>query len=398
MQIEEQRNAFITNEIAKFKTAGYKREFIELKKIADEPPFAYWNERKVNVWCTNDYLCMSFNKDIAKEVNSCIASHGIGSGGSRNIAGNSHYHKLLEERLSRLHKKEKSSLFTSAYIANEAVFNLLGKISDAVFFSDEYIHASIISGLKKGNCNTIIFKHNNLSDLETQLEKEPSLNKFIVVESVYSMDGDFAPLVELASLAKKFDAQIILDEVNGVGLYGSEGGGLSEELDIQHEIGIIIGTFGKAYGLSGGYIASTENFIDYFQMFSKEFIFTTSLPTCIVAGALTSVNYLATNKEINNEHKSVIKKVAKKLRDNNFSFASEQDSHILPVLIEGVDNCKEFSKILLNKYNIYIQPVFFPSVAKGHERLRITPTPFHSDEMIEYFIDSMVLTRNELKI
>jgi 5-aminolevulinate synthase len=389
-------NTYIQTEISKFRDLGFKREFIDLQKIANEPPFAIWNNQKVNVWCTNDYLGMSFNNDIANAITNCIKSHGSGSGGSRNIAGNSHHHIELEKRIAKLHKQEKACLFTSAYIANEAVFSLLGKVKDSVFFSDELIHASIISGLKKGCCNTKIFKHNDIHCLRKLLQNENCSNKFIIVESVYSMDGDFAPLLELSRLASEFNAQIILDEVNGVGLYGKKGAGVSEQLKIQNDIAIIIGTFGKAYGLSGGYIASSELFIDYLQMFSKEFIFTTSLPTCIVAGAIESINLLANNNKIRIQHKKIIKKVVNKLTENDFELASTDSSHILPVLIPGVDICKKFSKILLAKYDIYIQPVFYPSVAKGKERIRITPTPYHNDNMIENLISAMNMTRKEL--
>ncbi len=394
---------FFKKSLNSLKLDGNYRIFADLEKLAGSFPQAlnYKDNSvsEVTVWCSNDYLGMSQNPSVLANMTDALTKVGAGSGGTRNISGTNHYHVLLERELCYLHQKESALLFNSGYLANQASLSTLGKkLPDCIFFSDEKNHASMIQGMKNSNAKKVIFKHNDLSDLEINLKKYSKVkSKIIVFESVYSMDGDFAPIEKICDLAEKHNALTFLDEVHAVGIYGQRGAGVAERDGVMDRIDIIQGTLAKAFGVIGGYIAGKKDTIDFIRSFSSGFIFTTSLPPCIAAGAYTSIRHLKFSSLEREKLFKVVKELKAQLKKYNIPFL-KNDSHILPVMIGDPILCKKASQILLDDFQIYVQPINYPTVPKGKERLRITASPQHSPKMIRKLASALNTVFKCLKI
>ncbi len=385
------------------KSEGNYRIFADLEKLAGNFPQAlnYKDNSvsEVTVWCSNDYLGMSQNQDVLDSMTNALKKVGAGSGGTRNISGTNHYHVLLERELCYLHQKEAALLFNSGYLANQATLSTLGKkIPDCVFFSDEKNHASMIQGIKNSGAKKVIFKHNNLDDLEKNLKKFPkSQPKIIAFESVYSMDGDFSPIKSICSLAEKYNALTFLDEVHAVGIYGERGAGVAERDKVMDQVDIIQGTLAKAFGVIGGYITAKKETIDFVRSFSSGFIFTTSLPPCIAAGAYASIRHLKFSSSEREKLFKVVSDLKSSLKKNNIPFIDNK-SHIIPVIIGDPILCKKASQMLLDEFQVYVQPINYPTVPRGEERLRITASPQHSPKMIKKLVMALCSVYKNLEI
>ena len=396
-------NQFFKEELNKLKAEGNYRVFADLEKIAGNFPQALNykedNVSEVTVWCSNDYLGMSQKKIVIESMINAIQKVGAGSGGTRNISGTNHYHVLLERELCYLHQKEAALLFNSGYLANQATLSTLGKkLPDCVFISDEKNHASMIQGIKNSGAKKLIFKHNDLIDLEKKLQAaEKNQTKVILFESVYSMDGDFSPIREICNLAKKYNALTFLDEVHAVGIYGNRGAGVAEKLGVMDQIDIIQGTLAKSFGVIGGYITGRRELVDFIRSFASGFIFTTSLPPCIAAGAYASIRHLKFSDEERKLMMDNVKKLKYQLKRNNIPFL-DNNSHIIPVLIGDPKLCKKASQILLDDFRIYVQPINHPTVPRGTERLRLTCSPNHSQKMIKELVKAFKLVFENLSI
>ena len=373
--------------INKLKIEGSYRYFNQIQRKAGEHPNASWifnaKKKDIIVWCSNDYLGMSQNKHVINSMINSVKRMGTGSGGTRNISGNSNAIVQLENELADFHLKEKAIVFSSGYVANESTIStLLNLLNDAVVFSDEKNHASIISGIKKSQASKEIFKHNDTNHLEALIKKYPDKKpKVIIFESIYSMDGDFGDISGISKIAKKYNALTYLDEVHAVGMYGKNGSGVTEELGLQNSIDIIQGTLGKAFGTMGGYIASSNIICDAIRSYASGYIFTTALPPALVQAANTSICYLkksARERKLQQKNTILLKKY---LAKENIKFMDNR-SHIVTIMVNNAIRCKEISNILLNDFNHYIQPINYPTVPVGTERLRITPGPLHTEKMI----------------
>ena len=384
---------FFINALDVLKQEGRYRVFNDIKRISGKFPNAVYflgnQEKKVVVWCSNDYLGMGQNKYVIEAMHKAIDKAGAGSGGTRNISGTTHYHVLLEQELADLHNKESALLFTSGYISNEASLStLVSVLPNCIIFSDELNHASMIQGMRNSNAEKQIFRHNDPEHLNTLLkESDPDRPKLIAFESVYSMDGDVAPIKEICAVAKENKGLTYLDEVHAVGMYGSRGGGIAEREGIMDQIDVIEGTLAKAYGTMGGYIAANKYIIDTIRSFASSFIFTTSLPPVIAAGALAAVKHLKQSNLERKKHQENAEKLKTKLRQTGI-VVMPSESHIVPVLVGDPVLCKKASDILLTEFSIYVQPINYPTVPRGKERLRITPTPLHDDLMMDHLVDS----------
>ena len=391
------------NSLDKLKSEGNYRVFADLEKLAGNFPQAlnYKDNSvsEVTVWCSNDYLGMSQNKDVLESMTNALKKVGAGSGGTRNISGTNHYHVLLERELCYLHQKEAALLFNSGYLANQATLSTLGKkIPDCVFFSDEKNHASMIQGIKNSGAKKVIFKHNNLDDLEKNLKKFPKPQpKIIAFESVYSMDGDFSPIRSICSLAKKYNALTFLDEVHAVGIYGERGAGVAERDKVMDQVDIIQGTLAKAFGVIGGYITAKKETIDFVRSFSSGFIFTTSLPPCIAAGAYASIRHLKFSSSEREKLFKVVSELKNTLKKHNIPFIDNK-SHIIPVIIGDPILCKKASQMLLDDFQLYVQPINYPTVPRGEERLRITASPQHTPKMIKKLVTALCSVYENLEI
>lgn len=380
--------------LSDIKEEGRYRVFMDIERKNGEFPKATWHtengEKEIVVWCSNDYLGMGQHPDVIKAMKDAIDKVGTGSGGTRNISGTHHYHVMLEEELADLHNKEAGLLFTSGYISNETSISTIAKLlPGCIIYSDELNHASMISGVLNGKCQKRIFRHNSVEHLEDLIKADdPSLPKIILFESVYSMDGDFAPIEEFCDLADKYNAMTYMDEVHAVGMYGPRGGGVGEQRGLMDRIDIIEGTLGKAFGLMGGYITASKNIVDCVRSFASGFIFTTSLPPALTAGALASVRHLKKSNVERKIHQERAARLKEKLREANLP-VMPSDSHIVPVLVGNPVICKKASDILLDEYGIYVQPINFPTVPRGTERLRFAPNPLHDDDMIDHLVKSL---------
>jgi 5-aminolevulinate synthase len=396
-------NQFFKQELDKLKDEGNYRVFADLEKIAGNFPQALNykedNVSEVTVWCSNDYLGMSQKNIVIDSMINAIKKVGAGSGGTRNISGTNHYHVLLERELCYLHQKESALLFNSGYLANQATLSTLGKkLPDCVFISDEKNHASMIQGIKNSGAKKLIFKHNDLIDLEKKLQvAKKNQTKVIIFESVYSMDGDFSPIKEICKLAKKYSALTFLDEVHAVGIYGNRGAGVADKLGVMDQIDIIQGTLAKSFSVIGGYITGRKELVDFIRSFASGFIFTTSLPPCIAAGAYTSIRHLKFSEEERKLMFDAVKKLKNQLKKNNIPFL-DNNSHIIPVLIGDPKLCKKASQILLDDFRIYVQPINHPTVPRGTERLRITCSPNHSQRMIKNLVKALKIVFGNLRI
>jgi 5-aminolevulinate synthase len=374
---------------------GRYRVFANLKRHNGQFPRATWikddgSEHEVTVWCSNDYLGQGQNPVVLDAMHKAIDEVGSGSGGTRNISGTTFYHNALEAELADLHQKEAALVFTSGYVANEAALSTLYKILPGlIVFSDAFNHASMIEGIRNGRGERHIYRHNDLEHLESLLQAAPvNAPKLIAFESVYSMDGDIADIRATVALAKKYNCLTYIDEVHAVGLYGQRGAGVAERDGIMDEIDIIEGTLGKAFGMMGGYIAANANIIDAIRLWASGFIFTTSLPPAVMAGAAASVKWLKAHNEKRIAHQERAKTLMERFKAVGIPVFPSV-SHIVPVLVGNAKHCKMISDILLNDHGIYVQPINYPTVPKGTERLRFTPSPDHDDRMIDALVDAM---------
>ncbi|ESQ82880.1 5-aminolevulinate synthase [Asticcacaulis sp. AC466] len=388
-------NAAFEAAVDAVRAEGRYRVFANLKRHAGDFPRATWvrddgSEQEVTVWCSNDYLGQGQNPVVMEAMHEAIDAVGSGSGGTRNISGTTWYHNALEAELADLHHKEAALVFTSGYVANEATLTTLYKILPGlIIFSDELNHASMIQGIRNGRGERHVFRHNDLDHLEELLKAAPAnAPKLVAFESVYSMDGDIANIRGTVALAKQYGALTYIDEVHAVGLYGERGAGVAERDGIMGEIDIIEGTLGKAFGMMGGYIAGTSAMVDAIRLWASGFIFTTSLPPAVMAGAAASVRYLKEHNERRVAHQERAQTLLKRLREKGIATFPTQ-SHIVPVLVGNAKHCKMVSDMLLNDFGIYVQPINYPTVPKGTERLRFTPSPDHTDEMIDHLVESM---------
>jgi 5-aminolevulinate synthase len=374
---------------------GRYRVFADLKRHRGAFPMATWTPaagapRDVVVWCSNDYLGQGQNPVILDAMHRAIDEAGSGSGGTRNISGTTHYHVELEAELADLHGKEASLLFTSGYVSNEAALATLQKILPGlIVFSDELNHASMIAGIRHGGGPRKVFRHNDLAHLEELLAEGPAAApKLVAFESVYSMDGDIADVGATAALAHKYGALTYLDEVHAVGLYGARGGGVSERDGVADQIDIIEGTLGKAFGVMGGYIAADATLIDAIRLHASGFIFTTSLPPALTAGALASIRWLKAHDEVRQSHQERAESLKARMRAAGLPVMPSV-SHIVPILVGDPVHCKLVSDMLLSDHGIYVQPINYPTVPRGTERLRFTPTPFHTDAMMDDLVSAL---------
>ena len=389
-------NRVFAQAIDRLHAEGRYRVFIDILRNKGSYPnarcFAGHNGPKpITVWCSNDYLAMAQHPDVIAAMEEALHDVGAGSGGTRNIGGNTHYHVDLEAELADLHGKESALLFTSGYISNEATLSTLGKIlPGCVIFSDELNHASMIAGIRTSGCEKRVFRHNDLAHLEELLAAEdPETPKLIAFESVYSMDGDVAPIAAICDLADAYNAITYLDEVHAVGMYGPRGGGISERDDVARRVTVIEGTLGKAFGIMGGYIAADRNIVDVIRSYAPGFIFTTSLSPVLVAGALASVRHLkksSAEREAQQAHAALLKAIFEEARLPVMA----STTHIVPLMVGCPIKAKKISDILLAEYGIYVQPINYPTVPRGTERLRFTPGPAHNEAMMRDLASALV--------
>ncbi|WP_419321355.1 5-aminolevulinate synthase [Caulobacter sp. ErkDOM-E] len=381
--------------IGQIREEGRYRVFADLKRHRGAFPRATWTgpdggESDVVVWCSNDYLGQGQNPVVLDAMHAAIDQHGSGSGGTRNISGTNHHHVELEAELADLHGKDAALLFTSGYVSNEASLSVLYKILPGlIIFSDEQNHASMIAGIRNGGGKRHIFRHNDLAHLEELLAAAPvDAPKLVAFESVYSMDGDIADVGATAALAKKYGAMTYLDEVHAVGMYGQRGGGVAERDGVMDQIDIIEGTLGKAFGVMGGYITGDTEVVDAIRLMASGFIFTTSLPPALTAGALASVKWLKQHPEVREMHQERAQALKAMFKAAGLP-VMENDSHIVPVMVGDPNHTKLISDMLLAEHGVYVQPINYPTVPRGTERLRFTPTPFHTDDMMRKLVGAM---------
>ena len=388
-------NAHLDQAINRLHEEGRYRTFIDIEREKGNFPHAVWTrpdgtKQDITVWCGNDYLGMGQHPAVLSAMQEALNETGAGSGGTRNISGTTVYHKRLEAELADLHQKEAALLFTSAYIANDATLSTLPKLFPGlIIYSDELNHASMIEGVRRNGGAKRIFKHNDLAHLRELLAADdPAAPKVIAFESVYSMDGDFGPIKEICDLADEFNALTYIDEVHAVGMYGPRGAGVAERDGLMDRIDIINGTLAKAYGVMGGYIAASAKMCDAVRSYAPGFIFTTSLPPAIVAGAAASVAHLKKDQALRNQHQLQAKILKMRLKGLGLPII-DHGSHIVPVIVGDPVHTKKLSDMLLDKFGIYVQPINFPTVPRGTERLRFTPSPVHGPEEIDKLIKGM---------
>lgn len=397
-------DALFKEKVTALKQEGRYREFATLERHCGDFPRATIHNadgisKEVTIWCSNDYLGMGQHPKVLNAMREAVTKYGAGAGGTRNISGTQKLHVDLENSLADLHCKDSALTFSSGYIANQGALSTLIKLMDhPIVFSDTLNHASMIHGIKSSPCDIKIFKHNDLEHLEYLLRNAPAnRRKIIAFESVYSMEGDIAPIEQICDLADQYNAFTYLDEVHAVGLYGPRGGGVAERDGLMHRIDMIEGTFGKAYGVMGGFITGSQSAIDAIRSFSASFIFTTALPPAILAGSLASVEHLKTStieRDIAHENAAYLKALA---RQNNLPIL-EGNSHIVPMVVGSATCCKMVTDFLLNDHDLYVQPINYPTVPKGTERMRLTATASHTKKDIENLINVLFKLYKEHQI
>ena len=387
-------DALFNEQIDQLKSDGNYRYFAELERKAGKFPHASnhveGEKRDVTVWCSNDYLGMGQNPLTIAAMCEAVQRTGTGAGGTRNISGTNHDHLLLEAELADLHHKEAALLFTSGYVSNWAALSCLGsRLENCVILSDAGNHASMIEGIRHSKAKKVLWKHNDVADLEAKLAELPAnVPKIVAFESVYSMDGDICPMREIVEVCEKYGAMSYLDEVHAVGLYGPRGGGISEREELADRITLIEGTLGKAYGVVGGYITGSAALCDFIRSFASGFIFTTALPPAVAAAARASVMHLKTSQDERARHQVQVAKLRARLDQAGIPHLMN-DSHIIPVMIKDPVKTRMLADYLMNEWDIYVQPINYPTVQKGTERLRFTPSPLHSDADIEHLVNAL---------
>ncbi len=388
-------DAKIDAALARLHEEGRYRTFFDIVRKRGQFPHASWrrpdgSEQDITVWCGNDYLGMGEHPDVLAAMHDALDATGAGSGGTRNISGTTVYHKALEAELADLHRKEAALLFTSAYIANDATLSTLPKLFPGlIIYSDELNHASMIEGIRRNGGEKRIFRHNDLDHLRSLLKADdPDAPKLIAFESLYSMDGDFAPVADICDIAQEFGALTYLDEVHAVGMYGPRGGGIAEKDGLSGRIDIINGTLAKAFGVHGGYITSSAKMCDAIRSYAPGFIFTTSLPPAVVAGATASIRILKTDQKRREIHQTQAKILKTRLKALGLPII-DHGSHIVPVIVGDPKHTKQLSDMLLDQHGIYVQPINYPTVPRGTERLRFTPSPVHGPKEMDALIKAL---------
>ena len=385
---------FFSDRLAQLRSDGRYRVFADLERHAGDFPTASHHAggrvEEVTVWCSNDYLGMGQHPQVIAAMQEALDKVGAGAGGTRNISGTSHYHVLLEEELADLHRTEASLLFTSGYVANEATLGTLGQtMPGCTIVSDAHNHASMIAGIRYSRAEKKIFRHNDVEHLDRLLgECDPDAPKIVAFESLYSMDGDFAPIGEICDVAGKHGAMTYLDEVHAVGLYGERGAGVAERDGVMERIDIVQGTLAKAFGVVGGYVAGSSAMVDYIRSHASGFIFTTSLPPAIAAGARTSIRHVKTAGELRERHQERARALKSRLRAARLPLMPSP-SHIVPVFVGDPTRCKQVTDSLMERHGIYVQPINYPTVPMGTERLRLTPTPLHDDAAMDRLVAAL---------
>ncbi|MEM1272510.1 MAG: 5-aminolevulinate synthase [Pseudomonadota bacterium] len=375
------------------KEEGNYRIFAELQRKCGAFPRVQNHGKgrdEVTVWCSNDYLGMGQNPKVISTMVETVRACGSGAGGTRNISGNAFHHKRLEEELADLHGKEAALLFTSGYVSNWAALSTLGaRLPNAVILSDALNHASMIEGIRHARCDKRIWRHNDPEDLDRKLTELPAnATKIVAFESVYSMDGDIAPIAEILDVCEKHGAMSYIDEVHAVGMYGPRGGGVAEREGLMDRITLIEGTLGKAFGVVGGYITGSEALCDFIRSFASGFIFTTALPPAVAAAATTSIRHLKESTAERDMQKRQVARLRARLNAEGIPHV-DNPSHIIPVMVKDPVKCRMLSDYLMEQFGIYVQPINYPTVPKGTERLRFTPGPLHSDEDIDYLVQAL---------
>ena len=385
---------FFASELNKLREEGNYRVFADLERERGNFPkaanFVEDAVRKVSIWCSNDYLGMGQHPKVLEAMHDALDKVGAGAGGTRNISGTTHHHVLLERELADLHGKEAALLFTSGYVSNWAALGTLAsRIPNCLVISDSLNHASMIEGIRHSKAERKLWKHNDLAHLEELLAEQPlDRPKLVAFESVYSMDGDIAPIKEICDLAEKYNAMTYLDEVHAVGMYGPRGGGVAEREGLMDRVTVIEGTLGKAFGVMGGYITASKELVDFVRSFASGFIFTTALPPAVAAGACAAIKHLKQSSAERESQQAKVAQVRERLDAAGIPHI-ENPSHIIPVMVGDPVKCKWISDVLMDRYGIYIQPINYPTVPKGTERLRITPSPVHSQEDIDRLIGAL---------